>query len=289
MQITINTGEMSPKDAAGLIALLGLQFPEALNVLESAGIAVSDQVGRRVGELTAGEAFGEPSPQLAFGKADVPTEAVVGDAGNDAPGSAGDAEAVTASVAPAPPAPSVPAAAAPDRGDLDGDGLPWDARIHSEGKAKTKDGKWRLKRNVDAAEREKVVAELKAAMGAPASPPAPVSAPPVVAEAPASPPPPPAQSAAPPPSPAPEAPAAPPPPPPAETAPAPAAAPAADGVQAFGAVMRKVTEAQTAAKITAAETSSLAAQVGLESVRGLLARPDLIPAFTELFDAYVNA
>lgn len=56
---------------------------------------------------------------------------------------------------------------APEHGtDLDADGLPHDARIHAPGKARNADGRWRAKRNVDDATREKVTAELRAIMAA---------------------------------------------------------------------------------------------------------------------------
>jgi hypothetical protein len=57
---------------------------------------------------------------------------------------------------------------------LDRNGLPWDERIHASSRAKTADGSWRAKRNVDPALVTKVEAELKALMALPAAPPAPV-------------------------------------------------------------------------------------------------------------------
>lgn len=48
----------------------------------------------------------------------------------------------------------------------DSEGLPWDERIHSSNKKKTDAGKWVARRNVDAAVRTKVVAELHAANAA---------------------------------------------------------------------------------------------------------------------------
>lgn len=43
--------------------------------------------------------------------------------------------------------------------ELDSEGMPWDARIHSSAKSKTQDGKWKLARNVDKALVEAVKAE----------------------------------------------------------------------------------------------------------------------------------
>lgn len=56
---------------------------------------------------------------------------------------------------------------APEHGtELDADGLPHDARIHAPGKVRNADGRWRAKRNVDDATREKVTAELRTIMAA---------------------------------------------------------------------------------------------------------------------------
>jgi len=99
---------------------------------------------------------------------------------------------------PAPPAPaplSAPAAAAltgtatpppPVAGaELDKHGLPWDGRIHATSKGnpppKNADGSWRVKKNLDAATKNSVEAELRALLAlnagaapqAPAAPPAP--------------------------------------------------------------------------------------------------------------------
>ena len=53
--------------------------------------------------------------------------------------------------------------------ELDADGLPWDARIHSSSKGKlAKTGTWKLARNLDPALAARVTAELKAAMALPA-------------------------------------------------------------------------------------------------------------------------
>lgn len=46
--------------------------------------------------------------------------------------------------------------------ELDTDGRPWDERIDSSGKTKTKSGHWTAKRGVDAEERKRVIQELKA-------------------------------------------------------------------------------------------------------------------------------
>ena len=50
---------------------------------------------------------------------------------------------------------------------VDSEDLPWDARIHSETKAKLANGNWRRRRNVDDSLYERVIEELKATMALP--------------------------------------------------------------------------------------------------------------------------
>lgn len=71
--------------------------------------------------------------------------------------------------APVPPAPSAPAPqASPAVGaEVDKEGLPWDARIHSSSKEKNKDGTWRQRRNLPDGEKERVEQELRAIMAIP--------------------------------------------------------------------------------------------------------------------------
>lgn len=83
------------------------------------------------------------------------------------------------SVPPVPAVPTVPAATAPTAPaaptspagiELDTDGLPWDARIHSSSKAKNADGRWRAKKGLnDGTLVARIQAELRAAMAVPAS------------------------------------------------------------------------------------------------------------------------
>ena len=59
----------------------------------------------------------------------------------------------------------------PGNVELDADGIPWDARIHSGGKTKLKAANtWKLGRNKDPELIKQVMAELKAAVAAPAAP-----------------------------------------------------------------------------------------------------------------------
>ncbi len=57
--------------------------------------------------------------------------------------------------------------------ELDGENLPWDARIHTKARTKlVKDNTWKLARGVDPALVEQVKAELRQTMGAaPVAPP----------------------------------------------------------------------------------------------------------------------
>lgn len=65
------------------------------------------------------------------------------------------------------------ASAACDTSKLDSDGIAWDERIHSETKNQNKDGTWRLRRNVDKALVDQVIAEQRGAATADDTPPPP--------------------------------------------------------------------------------------------------------------------
>lgn len=177
----------------------------------------------------------------------------------------------------APSVPPPPPAASPV--DVDADGLPWDARIHAGGRAKNADGRWRAKRGVGDDYRLNVVAELRAALGAPEAPAA-VPLPP----APTVPPPPPAMSDS-------ATPASAPLPEPTDSSPAVLAPslPAPSAGDLFGALMRKITPAQTAGKLTSVEISTILAGVGLTALRDLMVRPDLIPSVEEQITALIAA
>ncbi len=181
--------------------------------------------------------------------------------------------------------------------ELDANGLPWDARIHSgpaDRKPKNADGTWRAKRGVgDNPEFVKQVeAELRQVMGAPAPTPAAAEAP-----APASPPPPPAAEA---PTPAPPAPpstpvaaatasgpaAATPAPDAPPAPPTPPTPPAGDApAKTFAELMKKITARQTAGTLTIADTKAVAEALGLSGVADLMKRPDLIEAFEQALPA----
>lgn len=300
MKLELETSEMTGREAAAVIGLVLVAFPDAMNFLEEIGVRLSGETEISHLALSTGldpeTAFQDaPSAERAFATA--PAPASVDDLASDGaalppvtiPGnSGGDAGNAPGSDVSAPAGGSATVAAAPAGGDLDVNGVPWDARIHSEGKAKTKDGAWRFKRGVSDADRDRIAKELKAALGAPAAPPAPTPPPadgagPVAAPPPPSPPVTPAPVAAPPAS---EIPL--PPPAPVAASADDAPAPPVSGAQAFAALMRKVTEAQTAGRVTAADTASAVQAVGLQNLRDFLTRADLIPQFEEVWAAFLT-
>lgn len=78
--------------------------------------------------------------------------------------------------------------------ELDVNGLPWDARIHSSSKNKNQDGTWRYTRGGDTAERARVEAELRAGTGSAQSDQTPPPPPPVDQQQQTPPPPPPIET-----------------------------------------------------------------------------------------------
>ena len=145
---------------------------------------------------------------------------------------------------------------------LDKEGLPWDARIHSENRGVNKTGEWRLRRNVDKELVEKVKAELRAAMSATipltAAPAAPAAPAPVTPSQPA-----PVTAPPTPVAPAPAAPAAP------ATPPPPSAAPGAAALD-FPAFIRMMLKAGFNG-----DTMKPHLPAGIEAVPLLASRPDL--------------
>lgn len=268
--------QFDPRDrdsCASVLAMIGALHPE----LDSS-VTISGTTELRLAPVEQVDA--EPDAATAFG------------GGNDSNGA----------TAPAPPTAPATAGESTDSTsgnaspssdvELDADGLPWDGRIHSgpeDKRPKNADGRWRRKRGVDDAEVERVTAELRQVMGAPAPAPTPAAA--------GTPPPPPAAAS---PEPAPAAaptpaPAAPPPTPPAadtvsgpdvaatadSAPPAPPTPPAGAPAANFAELMKKVTARQTAGTLTVADTKAAAEALGLTGVADLLKRPDLIAAFEQ--------
>jgi hypothetical protein len=144
---------------------------------------------------------GMPEASEVFGKTDdTPSAAsVFGQAGNAPAGALSIAAAGTPTNVPAAPTgistqptvipPPPPPNVAPAGTLLDKDGLPWNATIHASTRTQTADGRWKMKRGVEADVVARVTAEMRAVMaGAPAAPAVAVIPPP---------PPPPAMSIAP--------------------------------------------------------------------------------------------
>lgn len=61
------------------------------------------------------------------------------------------------------------ASTAPTNNDLDGDGVPWDARIHASTKTRTQKGVWTKKKGIDDATYASITASLKGTAAAPAT------------------------------------------------------------------------------------------------------------------------
>lgn len=174
--------------------------------------------------------------------------------------------------------------------EVDASGIPWDARIHASTKTKTADGCWKKKRGVPDEERDRVEAELKATMAAPAAaapeassptpPPAPEpSSPAPEASAPSAP-------AAPAPAPTPEAPA---PAAPEAASPTPPPAAPAQGSITFPELMQKVTGATSAGKLNNETINYVLQEHGIASLPLLAARPDLLPSVAAKLDEYIAA
>lgn len=167
----------------------------------------------------------------------------------------------------APVAPIVaPPVANPATGvELDVKGLPWDSRIHSREKTKLANGAWKYKRGVE----DKVIADVEGELRNLMAIPAPtgiVAPPPLV----------PAEVVIVPPSIA-VAPV-----PPAIIAP-----PANPSSEPFPALMTKVASAIAARKLNQAQVIAIVQQQGVQSLPGLIQRPDLIPNIEALIDAQI--
>lgn len=157
----------------------------------------------------------------------------------------------------APTAPSAPPApsAAPAPGvvggevELDADGLPWDARIHSDAtERKAKTGKWKTRKNLPDGYKEQIEAELRGVPTAPAAP-APAATP---------------APAAAPSAPAPAAPAA------------PAPGPATAGSMTFAQFVKWAMDHQKAGRCNQTDVQLAVQSVGLKDVPALSQNPGKI-------------
>lgn len=130
MNINFNTSEMQREDMTALIALLhslGGRLPDHMHTLTVDAEGSIAKIER------------EPLPVFRKGQPDEESDPL--------------------------PSPSerliAQAASAANPGELDKDGIPWDARIHASSKAKNADGTWRKMRGVNEITYGEVFAELQ--------------------------------------------------------------------------------------------------------------------------------
>ena len=148
--------------------------------------------------------------------------------------------------------------------EVDVAGLPWDGRIHSRSKSKTKDGLWRVQRGLHDSVYEKVMAELKQTMAVPLPPSfakpeivvpiAPLTPADIAAMSPINP---------------------------------PISAPTVPREVTFNDFILKVTMASNSGKIDRASIGALVNKHGVPSIALLANRPDLLPAINAEFDRLV--
>lgn len=311
IRIEFETDGLSQNEAKGLAALLATLHSDVLPVSVINGTDTPANTTAAVAPFVA--AHSEPTagpvtvtvgtppppvepapvmdPAVAFGTPTVPLESP-GAGGATAPAMSTAAPPPTPLATPAPPV----ATSSPSNGGViatDRNGFPWDARIHSTpAKLNAGDGLWRAKRGVSNALQTQVEAELRQTMAAPPPAPPVVSTPATSASvtdasgASVVPPvPSPPVSAPPTPAFTPEAIAA------AQAqALADASAPAPPSpAQQFANLMRKVTPAQTAGKLTVVDIGNVCSGLQIPSISALMTRPDLIASAEEMIDAMIAA
>ena len=251
------SGVLERKEWEAVAAIAAIMLGEttslASGTLAAAGIGI-DADRPTYDQFKEAKRVGEGAPEL--NQFDEPVTAVA----PPPPPLASEALLAQAAATVAPPAPM--SLGGPT---LDSSGLPHDLRIHGAAKSQNKDGTWRQKRGVEPALVEQVTQELRSIMAATIPPVAAVSAPvhtdPVAAFG---------AGSAPPAPPAPNAPLAPPPPVEAQD----------DGAKPeYAAFMRKVVALQTAGKVTTAQLTSIAVELGLTGIRDLAVRHEFIPHF----------
>lgn len=132
--------------------------------------------------------------------------------------------------------------------DLDKNGFPWDARIHSGNKEKTVKGVWRSRRGVTDETIAQVEAELRAVLGAPEAQVAQVPTPP---------------------------------------APVPAPAPS-NAKDAYMALVGRAAQAVAHRKITQEQIAACLAQYQIPSLPMLIHRLDLVPQIAAIIDAMIG-
>jgi len=259
LEIVINTRECEKAEAVGLILLLNTVSPGALQAAMNAIGNPSPVPAVALAAIENGYTVSEPV-NLAAVDHDPETGEVFDDM-TEAFGAPLDG----ADSAP-PPAPGASDATPP----TDKNGFPWDPRIHATtagggGSINKSDGLWRAKKGVADDLVASVQAELRAQGYAATAATAP---PPPAAETPA-PPPPAAETPAPPPA-------------------APAAA-AATPIERFQKLMKKVTPAQNAGKLTVVDIAGMCEAVGIKQLGELLTKPEHIDTIEAQVDALIMA
>lgn len=138
--------------------------------------------------------------------------------------------------------------------ELDDEGTPWDERIHSVGKSKTKGGVWRLKKGIDSKHAAKIIKELKntLANGITASP-TPVLPPPLPIEA------------------------------------VTPVLPPVAVESAFNVLLRKITENVGLKKITIEQVNQIIRVYNMASLPALQGSPHIIPAVNTEIDLVIGA
>lgn len=315
MQVTLDTTDIGPAEAVGLILLLNSVSPGALG--QAALVSgVCETVTFHNDETRQNSGTSETRATPFPGLSQPVTDALAH--GNEMIRAAADNgyghDQTEAAPVPAevfggdPPHPAVSGVTLGDATleaiahgykppTLDADGLPWDGRIHSSNKKFTAAGKWWGRKGVAADVTASVIEELRRVQAIPATPAAEpfphIPEPPEtvaergpVPDAEVTPPPPPVVPAIPAPPPVADVP-----PPPVPVAP-PADAPppaAPSAVQVFGDMMKVITPAQTAGKLTVVEVNQLCTDVGVRELREVLNRPDLAARITEGARALIAA
>lgn len=156
MQITINPADENPSTLRA-VALMLSSIASDRDGGKSGGVALEHTTTHTAGDLSR--------------TVTVRTEQLPANPGNahDAPGASDQSQ-----TPPPPPLGGATAqtdSAGSDNSELDVNGLPWDARIHSSSKNKNQDGTWRYTRGGDPEVRARVEAALRSMMaeGAPAT------------------------------------------------------------------------------------------------------------------------
>jgi len=172
----------------------------------------------------------------------------------------------TVPVVPAPTAPATPSSNPANGVELDKDGLPYDARIHSGGKSKNADGRWKKRKQVDPAVVAQVEAELRQVLGAPGpNVVAPAAIPGSIS--------PPIMNA---PSPG------------AVSAPAPIAS-TANPTDIYMGLVGRASAAMSAGKLTEPEVTQICQLNGVPGLPMLLVRPDLIATVAQQIDDIITS